>query len=88
MKCQALFSLKKNGKKRKKKQDAHGPQLAHLSDTATADMQMLCNIFPILSLQLMKGSSFKQFLVLKKNICSGQSMERDDLNKFLITFQQ
>ena len=58
------------------------------SVTATADMQMLCNIFPILSLQLMKGSSFKQFLVLKKNICSGQSMERDDLNKLLITFQQ
>ena len=43
-------------------------RLAHLSDTATADMQMLCNIFPILSLQLMKGSPFKQFLVLKKNI--------------------
>ena len=31
-------------------------------------MQMLCNIFPILSLQLMKRSSFKQFLILKKNI--------------------
>ena len=53
----------------KKEQEAHGPQLAHLSDIATADMQMLCNIFPILSLQLMKGSSFKQFLVLK-NICA------------------
>ena len=50
------------------KQEAHGPWLAHLSDIATADMQMLCNIFPILSLQLMKGSSLKQFLVLKKNI--------------------
>ena len=50
------------------KQEAHRPQLAHLSDIATADMQMLCNIFLILSLQLMKGSSFKQFLVLKKNI--------------------
>ena len=48
------------------KQEAHRPQLAHLSETATADMQMLCNIFPILSLQLMKGSSFEQFLVLKK----------------------
>ena len=50
------------------KQEAHGPRLAHLSDIATADMQMLCNIFPILSLQLMKRSSFEQFLVLKKNI--------------------
>ena len=29
-------------------QEAHGPRLAHLSDTVTADMQMLCNIFPIL----------------------------------------
>ena len=28
---------------------AHGPQLAHLSETTTADMQMACNIFPILS---------------------------------------
>ena len=28
-------------------------------------MQMLCNIFPILSWQLMKRSSFKQFLILK-----------------------
>ena len=35
-------------KKQKKKQEAHGPQLAHLSETATADMQMACNIFPIL----------------------------------------
>ena len=26
-------------------QEAHGPQVAHLSDIATADMQMLCNIF-------------------------------------------
>ena len=49
-------------------QEAHGPQVAHLSDIATADMQMLCNIFPILLLQLMKRSSFKQFLILKKNI--------------------
>ena len=37
-----------------KKQEAHGPRFAHLSDIATADMQMLCNIFPILSSQLMK----------------------------------
>ena len=52
------------------KQEAHGPRFAHLSDIATADMQMLCNIFPILSSQLMKihVSSFEQFLVLKKNI--------------------
>ena len=51
-----------------RKQEAHRPRFAHLSDIATADMQMLCNIFPILSLQLMKRSSFKQFLVLKKNL--------------------
>ena len=51
------------------KQEAHGPQVAHLSDTATADMQMLSNIFPILSSQLMKRSSFhKQFFILKKKI--------------------
>ena len=50
------------------KQEAHGPRFAHLSDIVTADMQMLCNIFPILSSQLMKISSFEQFLVLKKNI--------------------
>ena len=50
------------------KQEAHGPQVAHLSDIATADMQMLCNIFPILSSQLMKRSSFKQFFILKKKI--------------------
>ena len=40
-------------------QEAHGPRVAHLSDIATADMQMLSNIFPILSSQLMKRSSFK-----------------------------
>ena len=50
------------------KQEAHGPGVAHLRDIATADMQMLCNLFPILSSQLMKRSSFKQFLILKKNI--------------------
>ena len=55
-------------KKKKKNQEAHGPRVAHLSDTATADMQMLCDIFPILSSQLMKRSSFKQFLILMKNI--------------------
>ena len=26
-------------------QEAHGPQLAHLSEIATADMHLLCNIF-------------------------------------------
>ena len=52
----------------KRKQEAHGPRVAHLSDIATADMQMLCNIFPILSSQLMKRSSFKQFFILKKKI--------------------
>ena len=34
-----------------KKQEAHGPGLAHLREKATADMQKLCSIFPILSLQ-------------------------------------
>ena len=43
-----------------------GPRATHLSDIATADMQMLCNIFPVLSSQLMKRSSFKQFFILKK----------------------
>ena len=52
------------------KQEAHGPWVTHLSDIATADMQMLCNIFPILSSQLMKRSSFKQFFILKKKIYS------------------
>ena len=47
------------------KQEAHGPRLAHMSDIATADMQMLCNNFPILSFKLMKRSSFEQFLILK-----------------------
>ena len=65
----------------------NGPWLAHLSDIITADMQMLCNIFPILSSQPMKRSSFEQFLVLKKNIWAWQSMEHH-LNKLSITFQQ
>ena len=63
------------------KQEAHGPRFANLSDIANADMHMLCNIFPILSSQLMKISSFEQFLVLKKNIWAWQSMEHDHLNK-------
>ena len=45
----------------KKKGEAHRPQLDHRSEIATVDMQMLGNIFPILSLQLKKGSSFQQF---------------------------
>ena len=69
-------------------QEAHGPWFAHLSDIVTADMQMLSNIFPILSSQLMKISSFEQFTVLKKNIWAWQSMEHDHLNKLSITFQQ
>ena len=56
------------------KQEAHGPRVARLSSTASADMQMLCNIFPILSSQLMKRSSFKQFLILKKNIIYGMTV--------------
>ena len=62
------------GKYNKHKQEAHGPRVAHPSDLATADMQMLCNIFPILSLQLMKRSSFMQFLILKKNIIYGMTV--------------
>ena len=80
MKCQSLFSeIKIYYKKYRQfsvyikgvsllKQEAHGPRVAHLSDIAIADMQMLCNIYPVLSSQLMKRSSFKQFLILKKNI--------------------
>ena len=64
----ALVSTISNSQAFLLKQEAHGPRVAHLSDIATADMQMLCNIFPILSSQLMKRSSFKQFLNLKKNI--------------------
>ena len=63
-----LLNEKLGEKKNNNKQEAHGPQFAHLSDIATADMQMLCNILPALSSQLMKISSFEQFLVLKKNI--------------------
>ena len=59
---------KKLRRRKKNKQEAHWPRVAHLSDIATADMQMLCNIFPILSSQLMKRSSFKQFFILKKKI--------------------
>ena len=40
--------------------------MGHLSEIATADMQMLC-IFPSLWLQLMKGS-FELFLVLKRRM--------------------
>ena len=55
------------------KQEDHGPRLAHLCEIATADMHLLCNIFSILSLQLLKGSSFKQFMVLKKNVSFAHS---------------
>ena len=57
-----------------KQQEAHGQRVAHLSSIASADMQMLCNIFPILSSQLMKRSSFKQILILKKNIIYGMTV--------------
>ena len=56
-------------------QEAHRPRVTHLSDIATADMQMLCNIFPILSSQLMKRSPFKQFLILKKNVIYGMTVK-------------
>ena len=56
------------------KQEAHGPWVTHLNGIASADMQMLCNIFPILSSELMKRSSFKQFLILKKNIIYGMTV--------------
>ena len=74
--------LPQRGLFQKDKQEAHGSWVAHLSDIVTADMQMLCNNFPVLSSQQMKRSSFKQFLILKKNIYKAcQSMERDHLNK-------
>ena len=70
MECQNLFSGKNE-----KKYFTRGPRaMGHQSDIATADMQMLCNIFPILSSQLMKRSSFKQFLILKKNIIYGMTV--------------
>ena len=40
------------------KQEAHGPQLAHLSETAPADIQMACNIFLIL---LWQGNGLNSF---------------------------
>ena len=49
-----------------KKLEAHWSWLVHLNEIATADMQMLCNIFPILWLYLMKGIYFEQFFGLKK----------------------
>ena len=57
-----------NHNAKRTEQEAYGPRVAHLNDIATADMQTLCNIFPILSSQVLKRSSFKQFLVLQKNI--------------------
>ena len=46
-----------------KKQEAHGPQYAQLSETATADMQMACNIFQYCQiLKLMTRQWLKQFL--------------------------
>ena len=62
--CKCLYDTSKSQRVTKSRNKR--PWLAHLSKIATADMQMLCNIFLILSLQLMKGSSFEQVLVLKK----------------------
>ena len=59
------IAFRKKIREKTNKQEAHGPLVTHLSDIATADMQMLCNNFQILSSQLMKRSSFKQFLILK-----------------------
>ena len=62
MECQTCFLVKIG-------QKAQGPWLAHLSEIAAVDMQLLCNIFLVLSMQLMKGSSSEQFLVLnEKNV--------------------
>ena len=74
-----------------------GQPPTHLSEIAIADMQMLCNIFPILSSQLMKGLSFEQLLLLKKKkvffnyifrYTDMKSMERDHSNELSIPFQQ
>ena len=46
------------------KQEAHGPRVAHLSDIATADMQMLCNIFPIFATN-------EKIILILKNIIYG-----------------
>ena len=54
---ESVEECKERGSK-KKQQEAHGPQLAHLSETATADMQMACNIFPIL---LWQGNGLNSF---------------------------
>ena len=69
-----LFKTKWHKTRLQCKQEAHGPWVAYLSSIANADMQMLCNIFPILSSQLMKRSSFKQLLILKKNIIYGMTV--------------
>ena len=66
--CRQIKDNNKQYTQDKTIQEVHGPRVAHLSDIAIADMQMLCNIFPILSSQLMKRSSFKQFFILKKKI--------------------
>ena len=66
--CTPIHNPPPPTKKTTKKHEALRPRVAHLSDIATADMQMLCNIFPVLSSQLMKRSSFKQFFILKKKI--------------------
>ena len=57
-KKKAFRHVQQTGLRQDIQQEARWPRFAHLSDIATADMQMLCNIFPILSSQLMKISSF------------------------------
>ena len=53
-----MVSINSSGISGNIKQEANGPQLAHLSETATADMQMACNIFPIL---LWQGNGLNSF---------------------------
>ena len=63
----SFFWRQKQEKQHKK--EANGPRLAHLSEIATAYMQTLCNIFPVLSLQLMKGSSFWAIVGFNEEKC-------------------
>ena len=55
LRCLKKAKINKTKQKKDLKQEAHGPLLAHLSETATADMHLLRNILSILPLQLMKG---------------------------------
>ena len=55
LRCLKKAKINKTKQKKDLKQEAHGPRLAHLSETATADMHLLRNILSILPLQLMEG---------------------------------